>query len=101
MGSREKATGGIEILLMNVIVDKLDMLANYTVIDDATAFSVITEDEETGFYSDLIKRKVDIMIGGLYNNKVSMNTKVRPIENILNEFSDIKKIVEHDNTVRF
>jgi hypothetical protein len=71
MGSREKATGGIEILLMNVIAEKLDMMANYTVVDDATAFSTITDDEETGFYSDLIKRKVDIMIGGLYDNKVS------------------------------
>lgn len=64
-------TGGIEILLIEVIAEKLDMNATFRVIDDATAFSTITEDEETGFYSDLIKRKVDIMIGGLYDNEVS------------------------------
>lgn len=70
-GTREMATGGIEVLLIEVIAEKLDMNATFRVIDDATAFSTITEDEETGFYSDLIKRKVDIMIGGLYDNKVS------------------------------
>lgn len=47
------------------------MKAVFRVIDGATAFSAVTEDEETGFYADLIKRKVDIMIGGLYDNEVS------------------------------
>lgn len=64
-------TDGIEFLLVKTIAEKLDMKAVFRVMDDATAFSVVTEDEETGFYSDLIKRKVDIMIGGLYDNEVS------------------------------
>lgn len=53
------------------MAEKLDMKPVFRVLDDETAFSVVTEDEETGFYSDLIKRKVDIMIGGLYDNEVS------------------------------
>lgn len=71
IGTRDAATDGIEVLLVKVIAEKLDMKAVFRVIDDATAFSLVTEDEETGFYSDLIKRKVDIMIGGLYDNEVS------------------------------
>lgn len=71
IGTREAATDGIEVLLVKTIAEKLDMKAVFRVLDDATAFSVVTEDEETGFYSDLIKRKVDIMIGGQYDNEVS------------------------------
>lgn len=71
IGTREAVTDGIEVLLVRVIAEKLDMKAVFRVLDDATAFSYVTEDEETGFYSDLIKRKVDIMIGGLYDNEVS------------------------------
>jgi hypothetical protein len=71
IGTREGVTDGIEVFLIRVIAEKLDMKAIFRVIDDATAFSLVTEDEETGFYADLIKRKVDIMIGGLYDNDVS------------------------------
>lgn len=71
IGTREMVTDGIEFLLVKTIAEKLDMKAVFRVMDDATAFSVVTEDEETGFYSDLIKRKVDVMIGGLYDNEVS------------------------------
>lgn len=66
IGTREAATDGIEILLVNVIAEKLDMKVSFRVVDDATAFKEITDDEETGFYADLIKRKLDIMIGGLW-----------------------------------
>ena len=71
IGTREMVTDGIEVLLIKTIAEKLDMKVVFRVIDDATAFSLVTEDEETGFYADLIKRKVDIMIGGLYDNEVS------------------------------
>lgn len=71
IGTRDAVSDGIEVLLIKTICEKLDMKAVFRVIDDATAFSFVTEDEETGFYSDLIKRKVDIMIGGLYDNEVS------------------------------
>lgn len=71
IGTRDAVTDGIEFLLVKTIAEKLDMKAVFRVIDDETAFSFVTEDEETGFYSDLIKRKVDIMIGGLYDNEVS------------------------------
>lgn len=71
IGTRDIVTDGIEVLLVKTIAEKLDMKAVFRVIDDATAFSFVTEDEETGFYADLIKRKVDIMIGGLYDNEVS------------------------------
>ena len=47
------------------------MKSIFKVIDDAKAFAYITEDEDTGFYADLIRRKVDVMIGGLYDNDVS------------------------------
>jgi hypothetical protein len=65
LGSYEGPTGGIEYLLVQTIAEKLDMKAVYRVVDDATAFKEISLDEETGFYSDLIKRKLDIMMGGL------------------------------------
>jgi hypothetical protein len=65
IGTRDIVTDGIEVLLIKTIAEKLDMKAIFRVLDDATAFSLVTEDEETGFYADLIKRKVDIMIGGL------------------------------------
>jgi hypothetical protein len=71
IGTRAAVTDGIEVLLIKTIADKLDMRAVFRVLDDATAFSTVTEDEETGFYSDLFKRKVDVMIGGLYDNDVS------------------------------
>lgn len=54
----DQVTDGIEVLLVRTIAEKLDMKAVFRVLDDATAFSLVTEDEETGFYSDLIKRKV-------------------------------------------
>lgn len=62
---------GIEVLLIRTISEKLDMKPVFKVIDDAKAFEYITDDEDTGFYADIIKRKVDIMIGGLYDNEVS------------------------------
>lgn len=65
IGTRESPTDGIEILLVKVIAERLDMKAIFRVVDDATAFKEVSDDEETGFYADLIKRKLDIMIGGL------------------------------------
>ncbi|KAL7026419.1 hypothetical protein ACKWTF_013905 [Chironomus riparius] len=70
-GSREDVEDGIEIKLIRTISEKLDMKSIFKVIDDAKAFAFITEDEDTGFYADLIRRKVDVMIGGLYDNDVS------------------------------
>ncbi|CRK87864.1 CLUMA_CG001651, isoform A [Clunio marinus] len=71
IGTSEAPTGGIEFLLIKTIAEKLDMKLIFRVVDDATAFRLVTEDEETGFYSDLIKRKIDVMIGGLYDNEIS------------------------------
>ena len=70
-GSHEDVEDGIEIKLIRTISEKLDMKSIFKVIDDAKAFAFITEDEDTGFYADLIRRKVDVMIGGLYDNDVS------------------------------
>lgn len=70
-GTRESAEYGIEVMLIKTISEKLDMKAVFKVVDDAKAFAYITEDEDTGFYADLIRRKVDVMIGGLYDNEVS------------------------------
>ena len=70
-GNTDEVTDGIEFMLINTISEKLDMKAVFKVIDDAKAFAYITEDEDTGFYADLIRRKVDVMIGGLYDNDVS------------------------------
>jgi len=50
------------VLLVKTIADKLDMKIVFKVIDDAKAFSLVTEDEDTGFYADLTKRKIDIMV---------------------------------------
>lgn len=70
-GTRETVEDGIEVMLTKTISEKADMNPVFKVIDDAKAFAYITEDEDNGFYSDLIRRKVDVMIGGLYDNDVS------------------------------
>ncbi|CRK87905.1 CLUMA_CG001692, isoform A [Clunio marinus] len=71
IGSPEAPTDGIEVMLVKTFAEKLEMTLEFNVIDDATAFSLVTEDEETGFYASLINREVDVMIGGLYDNEVS------------------------------
>lgn len=67
----KEVTGGIEVNLIKLIAEKLDLETIFKIIDDSKAFSIVTDDEETGFYSDLIKRKTDLLIGGLYDNQVS------------------------------
>lgn len=47
---------GVEILMLQAIAEKLNMVLEYNVIDQKRAFGVITADNETGYYADLIRR---------------------------------------------
>ena len=49
---------GVEILMLQTIAEKLNLVLEYNVIDQKRAFGVITADNETGYYADLIRRLI-------------------------------------------
>ncbi|XP_055523054.1 uncharacterized protein LOC129717224 [Wyeomyia smithii] len=62
---------GLEVLMIETITARMKLTPVYKIIDAERATARITDDNQTGFYADLIHRRTDVMIGGLYENPTS------------------------------
>ncbi|XP_055585200.1 uncharacterized protein LOC129738048 [Uranotaenia lowii] len=71
VGNATHVDKGLEVLLIKAVTTRMKLTPVYTVIEAERATAEIVADNTTGFYADLIQRKTDIMIGGLFENPVS------------------------------
>ncbi|CAO1422337.1 unnamed protein product [Diamesa serratosioi] len=71
VGHRNKIQRGLEVVMIQTISQKMNLKPVYKVIDQQSATKLITANNETGLYADILQRKSDIMVGGLYENPVS------------------------------
>ncbi|XP_039445899.1 uncharacterized protein LOC120425434 [Culex pipiens pallens] len=71
VGNETSIEKGLEVLMIEVITARMKLTPVYRFIDPLRAAATITADNSTGFYADLIQRRTDLMIGGLYENPIS------------------------------
>ncbi|XP_058837724.1 uncharacterized protein LOC131693691 [Topomyia yanbarensis] len=71
VGNETVIEKGLEVLMIEAITARMKLTPVYEVIDPGRATARITADNQTGFYADLIQRRTDVMIGGLYENPIS------------------------------
>ncbi|XP_058458991.1 uncharacterized protein LOC131435082 [Malaya genurostris] len=71
VGNESIIEKGLEVLMIEAITARMKLTPVYKVIDPVRATARITADNQTGFYADLIQRRTDVMIGGLYENPIS------------------------------
>ncbi|CAO1422329.1 unnamed protein product [Diamesa serratosioi] len=71
VGRKNKLDKGLEILMVKVISEKMNLKPIYDVIEQQRASKLITDNNKTGIYSNLLQKSSDIMVGGLYENVVS------------------------------
>lgn len=68
---RKQATEGFEVIMTKVISKQMNLIPIFKIQDPNLANNRITDNNITGLYADLINNKVDVMIGGMWDNKVS------------------------------
>ena len=56
VGQRNNVKGGLEILMIQTISQKMNLKPVYNVIDQLRATKLITSNNETGLYSDILQR---------------------------------------------
>ncbi|XP_055624912.1 uncharacterized protein LOC129767755 [Toxorhynchites rutilus septentrionalis] len=71
VGNETTIEKGLEVLMIETITARMKLIPVYTILDPQRASARITADNNTGFYADLIHRRTDVMIGGLYENPIS------------------------------
>ncbi|KXJ82457.1 hypothetical protein RP20_CCG013678 [Aedes albopictus] len=71
VGNETSIEKGLEVLMIEAITARMKLTPVYKIIEPERATARITADNITGFYADLIKRRTDVMIGGLYENPIS------------------------------
>ncbi|XP_062546120.1 uncharacterized protein LOC134212358 [Armigeres subalbatus] len=71
VGNETYVEKGLEVLMIEAVTNRMKLTPVYKVIEPERATARITADNITGFYADLIKRRTDVMIGGLYENPIS------------------------------
>ncbi|XP_070507462.1 ionotropic receptor 21a-like [Chironomus tepperi] len=62
---------GLEVLMLKTITDGMDMNLTFQSINNERASRTITDNNRTGFYSSILRRRADVMIGGLSENQIS------------------------------
>ncbi|XP_058056145.1 uncharacterized protein LOC131207544 [Anopheles bellator] len=71
VGNESHIEKGLEVLMLDTITARMQLIPVYNVLDAARATARITADNQTGLYADVIQRRTDLMIGGLYENPIS------------------------------
>ncbi|XP_065073023.1 uncharacterized protein Ir87a [Ochlerotatus camptorhynchus] len=71
VGNETFVEKGLEVLMIEAITARMKLTPVYTIIEPERTTARITADNITGFYADLIKRRTDVMVGGLYENPIS------------------------------
>ncbi|CAG9806298.1 unnamed protein product [Chironomus riparius] len=64
---------GLEVLMLKTITDGMDLNLTFQAINKDRATRTITENNKTGLYSSILRRRADLMIGGLFENQISRN----------------------------
>ncbi|CRK87351.1 CLUMA_CG001153, isoform A, partial [Clunio marinus] len=67
----EKIETGLEILMIKTIAQQMDIKLQFNIINDDLVTAKISGDNQTGIYSDVLQKKADLMLGGLYENPIS------------------------------
>ncbi|KAL7026414.1 hypothetical protein ACKWTF_013904 [Chironomus riparius] len=62
---------GLEVLMLKTITDGMDLNLTFQAINKDRATRTITENNKTGLYSSILRRRADLMIGGLFENQIS------------------------------
>lgn len=62
---------GFEIIMTKVISEQMNLNPIFKEVDSDATTRVITNNSITGLYADVVNAKVDVMIGGLFENNVS------------------------------
>lgn len=68
---RKNTIEGFEVVMTKVISKQMNLIPIFKIQDPNIANIHITENNITGLYADLVNNKVDIMIGGMWDNKIS------------------------------
>ncbi|XP_035780489.1 uncharacterized protein LOC118460354 [Anopheles albimanus] len=71
VGNESHIEKGLEVLMLDTITARMRLVPVYGVLEAARATARITADNQTGLYADVIQRRTDLMIGGLYENPIS------------------------------
>ncbi|KFB38749.1 hypothetical protein ZHAS_00006149 [Anopheles sinensis] len=71
VGNESHIEKGLEVLMLDTITARMRLVPVYNVIEASRATARITADNQTGLYADVIQRRTDLMIGGLYENPIS------------------------------
>uniref|UniRef100_A0A336KKK9 CSON005703 protein n=1 Tax=Culicoides sonorensis TaxID=179676 RepID=A0A336KKK9_CULSO len=68
---RKTKTEGFEVVMTKVISEQMNLVPIFKTQDPIIADKLITENNITGLYADIVNNKVDIMIGGMFDNKIT------------------------------
>lgn len=68
-----KNTIGFEVIMTKVISEQMNLVPIFKIMDSNIANKFITANNITGLYADIVNGKVDIMIGGMFDNNISTN----------------------------
>uniref|UniRef100_A0A182J2K2 Putative ionotropic receptor ligand binding domain-containing protein n=1 Tax=Anopheles atroparvus TaxID=41427 RepID=A0A182J2K2_ANOAO len=71
VGNESHIEKGLEVLMLDTITARMRLIPVYNVIEATRATARIIADNQTGLYADVIQRRTDLMIGGLYENPIS------------------------------
>lgn len=78
---------GFEVMMTKVISEQMNMQPIFTYSDPNLALKPLTSNNVTGFYADLVNHKVDIMIGGMFDNHINKEMLSSSITYVEDDFT--------------